>query len=358
MQTETMRAVDIRHGVGPASAMFISENIPKPIPKPGECLVRVHAFGINRGDTLQREGKYPGISHLTKTLGLEFSGTIAWIAESEPPQTEESCQWEIGDEVFGLLYGGGYAEYVAVNTRMLIAKPESLTMEQCGGICETWFTALQALCLIGRATEQYTRSILWHAGTSAVSIAGIQLSQVRELFGTSKAGCPKVFATSRRQDKSDFCVNELGCTGAVNLANHPNNHSWIQEIKALNGGENVDLIIDFLGGPFMESNIDLLALDGSMVQLGLLQGPVVPANANLAGLIMKRLKLEGSTLRTRSLEYQIQLRELFEKLVLPGLVDGRLRHVVDRVYPWQQVGDAHELIERNETRGKVVCVIN
>ncbi|KID93372.1 quinone oxidoreductase, partial [Metarhizium majus ARSEF 297] len=106
MSPESMRAIDIKNGTGPASALFINENTPRPIPRPGECLIKVHAFGINRADTAQREGKYPGISHLTKTLGLEFSGIIAFIAEDETRETRDS-KWKIDDEVFGLVYGGG-----------------------------------------------------------------------------------------------------------------------------------------------------------------------------------------------------------------------------------------------------------
>lgn len=130
--------IDVRGGTGPASALFINDQTPKPVPGPGECLVRVRAFGINRADTLQRQGLYPGISHLTKTLGLEFSGVISTIRDHEGDQAQQDGlhHWKVGDEVFGLVYGGGYAEYVLVNTQMLIAKPESLSLEECGGLCE------------------------------------------------------------------------------------------------------------------------------------------------------------------------------------------------------------------------------
>lgn len=213
---------------------------------------------------------------------------------------------------------------------------------------------MQALHLVGQATPATTRSILWHAGSSAVSIAGIQLSQVKELFGQDT---PRVFATTRQQEKCDFCVEKLGCTGAVNLKDH-HGPTWADEIRRLNDGQGVDLIIDFLGGPYMESNINLLALDGSIVQLGILEGPVVPANANFVGLLLKRARIQGSTLRSRNIEYQICLRQMFEQFALPGLVDGRLKNVVDTILPWQRVGDAHGLLERNETKGKVICTID
>ncbi|KID81222.1 oxidoreductase, zinc-binding dehydrogenase family protein [Metarhizium guizhouense ARSEF 977] len=231
-------------------------------------------------------------------------------------------------------------------------------MEECGGLCETWFTALQALHLIGRARPGQTRSILWHAGSSAVSIAGIQLSQVKELFGESISTRPRVFATARRQGKCDFCVRDLGCRGAINLAaKGDGDRSWTDKVRALNDGGGIDLIVDFLGGPSFEANLDLLAVDGCIVQLGILQGPILAAGANISGILLKRARIEGSTLRGRDMDYQVRLRHLFEQLVLPGLVDGRLRHVVERVLPWQRVGEAHELIEMNETKGKLVCVV-
>lgn len=170
---------------------------------------------------------------------------------------------------------------------------------------------------------------------------------------------PRVFATARQQEKCDFCVEELGCTGAVNLRDHHGStHTWADEIRRLNDGQGVDLIMDFLGGPYMGSNINPLALDGCIVQLGILEGPVVPANANFVGLLLKRARIQGSTLRSRDIEYQIRVRQMFEQFVLPGLMDGRLKNVVDTILPWQRVGEAHGLLERNETKGKVICTID
>ncbi|KAJ2998450.1 hypothetical protein NUW58_g317 [Xylaria curta] len=352
---EFMRAVDVTNGAGPASALFINESTPIPEIKSGEVLVKVKAFGINRGDILQRDGKYPGISHLTKTMGLEFSGVIARLDEGHSTEADE---WKVGDEVFGLLYGGGYAEYVNVDKRMLIKKPKELSFEQTGGLCETWFTALQALHIVGQYSADTTRSILWHAGASAVSVAGIQLSKYAHLVGSPDSPAPKVFATARKQEKCDFIVNELGATGAVDLSQHPDKRSWVNEIKALNGGQGVDLVVDFLGGPYLESNLDVLAIDGSVVQLGWLDGPIASANVNIAGFLTKRARIQGSQLRSRTLEYQIRLRDFFEANVLPGLVDGRFQHVIERVVPWEHVKEAHELLESNKTKGKVVCVID
>ncbi|KEY74425.1 hypothetical protein S7711_04465 [Stachybotrys chartarum IBT 7711] len=191
---------------------------------------------------------------------------------------------------------------------------------------------MQALHMVGGYQPGTTNSILWHAGASAVSCAGIQLSRTAHLFSDSHdAGCrqaPRVFASTRSDDKVHFCVEEQGCTGAVNITNG----DWVDKIKAMNDGHGIDLIMDYLGGPYLEANLDMLAMDGRLVQLGL---------------------LEGSTRRTRSLEYQIKLRDLFVKHVLPKLVSGQLTHALDLTLPWEDVAKAHEAMETNATKGKV-----
>ncbi len=139
---------------------------------------------------------------------------------------------------------------------------------------------------------------------------------------------------------------------------HPDKRTWVGEVKALNGGQGVDLVIDFLGGPYFESNLDVLALDGRIVQLGWLAGPVTEGSVNIAGFMTKRARVQGSQLRSRSLDYQAKLRDLFVETVLPGLVDGRFKHVVERAVPWENVQEAHELMESNQNKGKIVCVIH
>jgi NADPH:quinone reductase-like Zn-dependent oxidoreductase len=225
-------------------------------------------------------------------------------------------------------------------------------------ITQTWFTALQALHFVGQYTTQSTGSILWHAGASAVSVAGIQLSAHAHLVDRPSAPPPKVFATARQQTKCDFIVGELGATAAVNMTSHPDKRSWAAEVKRLNGGAGVDLVVDFLGGPYLEANLDVLALDGRVVQLGWLDGPIAPAPVNIAGFLTKRARVQGSQLRSRDLGYQVKLRDFFVEHVLPGLVEGRFKHVVERVLPWEDVRTAHELLESNQTKGKVVCVID
>ncbi|EEP77971.1 predicted protein [Uncinocarpus reesii 1704] len=346
---ETMRAVDIKGGKGSASDLFINPSVPKPKPSPTDCLVRVKAFGLNRADTLQRRGAYPPLPGITNILGLEFSGVVEEVGSDV--EKGHTPLWKAGDEVFGLLYGGGYAEYVVVDKRMLIQKPKDWSWDYAAGLCEVWFTALQALYLVGEYDPRRTRSILWHAGASSVSIAGIQLSRNAP---TETNSAPKVFATSRTDEKCTFCVERLRCTGAVNT-NHPN---WVEELKKQNDDRGMDLVIDFVGASYFQSNLDVLAQDGRVVVLGLMGGSILPDKVNIAPLLRKRARVEGSTLRSRDVDYQARLRGLFEEKVMPGLLDGTYEHHTEKVFNWQDVGIAHEMMERNETKGKLVCLVD
>ncbi|KAK2747778.1 hypothetical protein FQN57_001808 [Myotisia sp. PD_48] len=357
---ETMRAVDIKNGAGPASALFVNPSVPKPIPSATQCLVHVKAFALNRADTLQRSGFYPPPPGASKILGLEFSGVIDSFGTDQGGTYATSDgtgrHWKVGDEVLGLVYGGAYAEYVVVDVGMLIPKPAQWTWEFAAGICEVWFTALQALYLVGEYKPETTRSVLWHAGASAVSIAGIQLSRRINSHINPSIPPPKVFATTRNDEKCTFCVEKLGCAAAINTATHSSD--WDNEIKKLNDGAGMDLIVDYVGPTYFQQNINLASKDGHIVLLGLLGGGILPDKVDIRPFLAKRLRFEGSTLRSRDLKYQIKLRELFEVMVLPELVTGEYNHHVDSVFKWEDVGKAHELLERNATKGKLVCTID
>ncbi|KAM5435500.1 hypothetical protein McanMca71_006962 [Microsporum canis] len=347
-----MKAVDVKNGAGFASDLFINDSVPKPDPSPTQCLVRVKAFGINRADTVQRTGFYPPPPGASKILGLEFSGVIEAVGND---QASTGTQWKAGDEVFGLVYGGAYAEYVEAEMKLLIAKPADWSWEYAAGVCEVWFTALQALYLVGGYNADTTRSVLWHAGASSVSIAGIQLTRLANAL-RSDVPPPKVFATARSDEKCGFCVRDLSCSGAVNTNTHGND--WAEEVKKLNDGEGVDLIIDYVGPTYFQPNLNLAARDGRIVLLGLLAGSILPDKVDIRPVLMKRLRIEGSTLRSRDVNYQAKLRELFEEKVLPGLQMGSFQHVVDSVFKWEDIQKAHELIESNRTKGKIVCTID
>ncbi|KAH8703472.1 chaperonin 10-like protein [Talaromyces proteolyticus] len=353
MSFATMRAVDISPDAPhppPASSLYINHSIPRPVAKPNECLIRVKAFGLNRADTLQRVGLYPLDPSWPKIMGLEFSGIIEEVGSE--PRADRGLEWKVGDEVFGLAYGGCYAEFVAVHKRTIMKKPEKMSWGVAAGIPEVWFTSIQALYFVGNYSPTQTRTILWHAAASAVSIAGIQLS----LAANSKLGHqpPRVYATAR-QDAKCSVATSLGATAAINTTTTP---SWSTELKRLNNGKGVDLVIDFLGASAFAQNLDVLALDGCIVQLGLMGGMMLPEKVDISAFVLKRIRLEGSTLRTRDVEYQGRLLDMFEENVLEWLVGGQFKSGVETIVAWDEVGEMHGRLERNETKGKIVCLVD
>ena len=288
-------------------------------------------------DLLQREGHYPVPPQAPKILGVEFSGHIESLGEGIKEGFKK------GDAVFGLAYGGAYAEYIAVNTHMLLHKPDHLSWEEAAGIPEVWITATQAMYPVGEFTKG--KSILWHAGASSVSIAGVQLSKA--------AGAGAIYVTAGSQEKIDFCVKELGATAGFNYKTQ----DWAKEILNVTDGKGVDLVIDFVGQSYFQGNLDVAARDGHIVNLGAMSGTKLPAGVDIGAFVRKRIRFEGSSLRSRDTEYQGRLRDKLEEY-LPRFEDGSFKLFVEKVIPWEEVVDAHELMEKNVTKGKIICTIS
>ncbi|KAF4552489.1 Zinc-binding dehydrogenase-like protein 20 [Elsinoe fawcettii] len=332
----TMRAVAIKDGKGPATALHIAE-IPRPKPTASQALVRVRAFGLNRMDLLQREGKYPLPPQAPATLGVEFSGVIVSTASGA------ERGFKVGDEVFGLAYGGAYAEYIAVSSHMLVHKPKELSWEECAGIPETWITALQAMYLIGEFDTG--KSILWHAGASSVSIAGMQLSKA--------GGAGKVFATARQDEKVQWIEKTLGADKAWNTEKE----DWGTQVLEATGGKGVDVIVDYVGGSYFADNLKAAARDGRIVNLATLGGGKVTGDADIGMFVRKRLRFEGSSLRSRDEDYQGKLRDRLVDIALDRFKSGEFTSHVEKVFDWNQVVEAHQLMESNKTKGKLICTI-
>lgn len=326
----------MKGGSGHADALFINEQTPVPQPKEGDALVKIKAFGLNRMDLIQREGHYPLPPQAPSTLGVEFSGTITSFGAGSHGDFKE------GDEVFGLAYGGAYAEYIAISSKMLLHKPSFLSWEQAAGVPETWITATQALYLVGEFSKG--KSVLWHAGASGVSIAGIQLSK--------DSGASAVYATAGSDEKCAFIEKELGATKAFNYKSGPN---WDEEILKATGGNGVDIIIDFIGASYFERNLNVAGRDAHWVMLGLMGGTKLE-NVDVAKLLYKRVRIEGSTLRSRDPEYQGKLRDKLAEYI-PDFETGKLKVLVDTVLPWEKIQDAHRLLEANKTTGKIICTV-
>lgn len=204
-------------------------------------------------------------------------------------------------------------------------------------------TALQAMYLIGSFTAG--KSILWHAGASSVSIAGIQLSLA--------AGASAIYITASNAEKIDFCVRELGATAGFNYRTQ----DWAKEILHATGGKGVDVVVDFVGQGHFQGNLDVAAVDGRIVSLGLLSGGVLAKGTDISAFLRKRLRFEGSGLRSRDLEYQVRLRDLLEEKAMGGLKRGELKVYIEKVFPWEDIVEAHKLMETNETKGKIICTI-
>ncbi|KAI1107137.1 quinone oxidoreductase putative [Jackrogersella minutella] len=330
-----MNAVDIKGGKGPATSLFINSQTPKSEPKEGEALVRIKAFGLNRMDLIQREGRYPLPPQAPATLGVEFSGIIESLGSGS------HGDFQVGNPVFGLAYGGAYAEFIAVSSKMLLHKPDSFTWEMAAGIPETWITATQALHLVGEFAPGKT--VLWHAGASGVSIAGIQLSH--------DSGASAVYATAGTDEKCRFIERELGATKAFNYKTQ----DWANEILEATGGKGVDLIVDFIGASYFQKNLVVAARDARWVALGMMGGTKLNG-VDYSMLLYKRVRLEGSTLRSRDADYQGHLRDKLAEYI-PHFESGKLRVLIDTVLPMDDIIKAHQLLEENKTTGKIICTV-
>jgi len=286
---------------------------------------------------MQREGKYNVPPQAGKTLGVEFSGWVEELGEGD------TADFKVGDEVFGLAYGGAYAEYLTSSTKMLIHKPKEIPWTVAAGIPETWITATQALHLVG--CFKPGDNVLWHAGASAVSIAGIQLAKA--------AGAEKIFITAGSDAKVEFC-KELGATSGFNY----NKDDWVKGIQDATNGHGVDVIVDFIGKDYSQGNLEAAAIDGRIVQLASLSGSKLAAGLDIGLLENKRIRWEGSRLRSRPLDYQSKLRNLLVEFALPKFVDGTFKVPIERDFSWKDIQAAHTLMESNQSKGKIICHVD
>lgn len=316
--------------------MFVNDQILKPIPSSSQALVKIKAFGLNRMDLMQRRGEYNVPPQAGPILGVEFAGVIEELGKGNV------SGFKVGDEVFGLAYGGAYAEYIATSTKMLIHKPGELSWEEAAGIPETWITATQALHLVGCIKDR--NNVLFHAGASSVSIAGIQLAQA--------AGAKAVFVTAGSDEKIKFCEQELGATKGFNY----HTTDWVKGIHDATDNYGVDVIIDFIGGDYAQKNFKVAAMDARIVQLASMGGSTV-SDLDIGLLVGKRLRWEGSTLRSRNLEYQGRLRDLLVETALPKFVDGTFKVQIDKIFNWKDIQAAHTWMESNTSKGKIICMV-
>ena len=303
---------------------------PMPVPDEDELLVKVKAAALNRADILQRRGFYPPPDDASPILGLEMAGVVEYVGS-------KCSNWQVGDKVFGLLPGGGYAEYVTIPEAMAIPIPENFSFEKAAAIAEVFLTAYQALFWIVHIKAGET--VLIHAGASGVGTAAIQL--------VKEAGATPI-VTAGTEQKLEMC-RKLGAQTAINYKEGP----FAQKVLEATQQRGVDIILDFVGAPYWEQNLSVLATDGRLVLIATLGGAKI-GQVDLRQLMKKRIQITGTTLRARSLDYKIRLTRDFSEFALPRFAKGALAPVIDSVFPWEDVAKAHRYIEANKNIGKII----
>lgn len=304
-------------------------DIPKA--KPGELLVKIEATALNRADLLQKAGKYPVPEGASPILGLEMAGVVE--------EAGKGCKhYNEGDRVMALLNGGGYAEYCSVPENRVMPVPETLSFEEAAAMPEVFLTAYQGLSWIGELYDNET--VLVHAGASGVGTAAIQIA--KQAFNAT------IVVTAGSESKLDLC-RSLGADFGINYKTD----DFETEIEKTYGPSAVDVILDFVGAPYWHQNISVLSTDGRLVHLGLLGGTKVD-QLNIGAILRKRLTIRGSTLRSRSDDYKALLTSEFMDQIYGYFEVAKMSPVIDSVYSWEDVEQAHQRMKQNKNAGKIV----
>ncbi|WP_137167248.1 NAD(P)H-quinone oxidoreductase [Salinimonas lutimaris] len=322
-----MRFVDFVSGQGPAAMSLATMDAPTP--KAHQVKIKVHAFGINRADTMQRMGNYPPPPGESEVLGLEASGEVIDIGS-------DVTRWKVGDKVFGLMPGGGYAEQALVDEGHVMPVPSGVSMEEAAGLAEVFLTAYQVLFTIGQVGQG--DKALIHAGASGVGLAGLQLCRLAGVTTATTASSAKKLA---------HCEN-MGASVLINYKEQD-----FAEVLAEKWPEGANTVIDFVAGDYLNRNLKSLAVDGTIVYLAMLAGRYAD-KLDMGLMLMKRARVQGSTLRSRSDEYKRQLIDSFTERFLGAFSTGELKVNLDTVYNVENVGEAHARLEANDTQGKII----
>jgi putative PIG3 family NAD(P)H quinone oxidoreductase len=306
----------------------------RPVPEIGaeEVLIKVAAAGINRPDILQRQGNYtppPGASDLP---GLEVAGTIAAIGDKVK-------DWKIGDAVMALVAGGGYAEYCPAPAPQCLPVPKGMDMVSAAGIPETFFTVWTNVFERGQLKPGET--FLVHGGSSGIGTTAIQLAHQ---FGA------KVLTTVGSADKAEAC-RKLGADLAVNYREQ----DFVKEVMAATGNRGADVILDMVGGDYINRNLACLAVDGRLVQIAHLQG--AKAEINISQVMVKRQTITGSTLRPRSVAQKGAIAQALREKVLPLLENGKAKPLIFKTFKLSEAAEAHRLMESSAHIGKIVLTL-
>ena len=322
-----MRAIAVTEPGGP-EVMVVGEQ-PVPQLNGGELLVKVAAAGVNRADCMQRRGDYPPPPGASDILGLEVSGTVAALGEGV-------SGWQVGDPVCALLAGGGYAEYCAVPAPQCLPVPAGVDLVDAAALPEVALTVWTNV--FERGGLKPGETLLVHGGSSGIGTMAIQLASA---LGAT------VFVTAGSTEKCDAC-EALGAARAFNYREV----DFVEAVRSVTGG--VDVVLDMVGGPYLDSNLGLLNLDGRLVIIALMGG--ARAEINLATLMRRRLIVTGTTLRARTIEEKGAVVDAVRARVWPLVESGRVRPVIHRRLRWSEAADAHRVMEASTHIGKLLLV--
>lgn len=326
----TMNAVHIRENGGPEVLEKTTRNLPQL--KEGEVLIKVAAAGLNRPDIMQRTGLYPPPPGVTDIPGLEVAGRIAALGTGV-------TNWSVGDKVCALVAGGGYADYCPAPAEQCLPLPASLTMAEGAGLAETFFTVWSNVFDRGRLVAG--EIFLIHGGTSGIGTTAIQLAKA---FGAT------VITTSGDDDKCAFC-RDLGADLALNYKTE----DFEAEIKKFTDGKGVNVILDMVGGDYVDKNLRMLAVEGRLVLIAVQKGP--KATLNILPIMLKRLTFTGSTLRARETSFKADIAASLKEKVWPLLENGTVKPIISKTFPLEEAAAAHTYLESGKHKGKVILTL-
>lgn len=326
-----MKQIDIAGPGGPE--VLIPATGPVPTPGPGEVLIQVQAAGINRADALQRAGRYALRPGTPAVLGLEVAGTIAQTG----PGVD---RWKVGDSVCALLIGGGYAEYAVTPAAQCLPIPAGLSALEAASLPETFFTVWLDVFEFGALKPGET--LLVHGGSSGIGITAIQLARA--------LGSP-VYVTAGSDAKCEAC-RSLGASEAINYRTQ----DFEVEIKRITQGRGVDVILDMVGGSYTPKNLRILARDGRLVYIHFFEGPKTEIDLSL--IVGRHLTITGSGLRPQPVEKKAAIAQSLESIVWPLIAEGKIKPVIDRVFPLEQAAEAHRLMESSTHIGKIMLAVS
>ena len=324
-----MRAIVAREP-GDPDVLELRE-VPDPVAGPGQVVVRVRAAGVNRADVLQRRGLYPPPAGASEVLGLECAGEV----EELGPGAEGLA---LGDRIFALLPGGGYAERAVLHASVAMLVPRELDDTRAGAVPEVFATAYDNLVRIGRLMPG--EWVLIHGGSGGVGTAAIQVARRRGA---------RPIVTVGTSDRAERC-QLLGAEAAIVYRTE----DFPRRIREITAGRGVDLILDILGASALDKNLESLATDGRLVVIGAMGGLQAPLS--LGRMLARRLSIQATTLRARSDEYKAALARDMEVDVLPALAAGTMRPVLDRTFPLAEAAEAHRRMEAGSHFGKIVLL--